>query len=107
MTTVGLRRCALWVGLMMMACGGPLPEEIDSPDDLSREELSIESARPGADLACPLEVVESCVPGWYTCGVRCCDDTLWDSQQLCGNCLSFAYRRCVDNGGPKRVRWSP
>ncbi|WP_342374293.1 hypothetical protein NVS55_23320 [Myxococcus stipitatus] len=57
-------------------------------------------------LWCRLEVVEPCpAVGYGTCAVRCCDDYLDKSFQVCGNCGAWATGVCASHGTRKRIRW--
>lgn len=57
-------------------------------------------------LWCALELVESCpAVGYGICAVRCCDDHLAKSFQVCGNCGAWASSACANHGTRKRIRW--
>ncbi len=108
--SVKLRHGALWFALVMAtACGGPLPEEmepVDSSIAASSEELAVEDGEAGIEPWCE-GVIEACVPGYSTCGVRCCDGALFHSTQLCGNCRTWAIGACANHLGPRNIRWTP
>lgn len=54
--------------------------------------------------SCLVEIAP-CQAGLNICAARCCDDALHTSFQLCGNCFTWALGACINDGGPKRVRW--
>ena len=58
-----------------------------------------------AAATCPLEVVEPCISLVAICAVRCCDNSLFKSPQICGNCGTWAKGACLDHGTIKRIRW--
>lgn len=107
MTIVGLRRFALWMGLVMMtACGGPLPEEMGTSELVSQEEVSVENeAQAESQLACPYQGAQSCRPGYNICAAFCCNGVRHRTVQACGNCLTYALNECSNEGGLWRIEW--
>ncbi|MFY2561268.1 hypothetical protein ACN469_26950 [Corallococcus terminator] len=96
--------------MLLSACGGPLPEELD-PSSLSsmedsalRSEESEEGDEAVAPLACDL-VIEACSPNKRTCSVRCCNGSLHEQTMACGGCRTFADDSCYFNGGIWHIRW--
>ncbi|GEN13453.1 hypothetical protein MFU01_84900 [Myxococcus fulvus] len=116
MSVMGLRRLALWAGLVLMAaCGGPLPEEMDSSEwasqeEMSQEELSqedpdIESALyENAQATCPYQGGEAC--SWKPiCAAYCCDGSRHRRYLACGDCTAFSLNVCASRGGLWRMEW--
>lgn len=119
----GFSRRVLCTFLVVMAsaCGGPAAEETglllpEGPTPTAEqvaeemagynwqgqeEEMSSEVTAQW----CPLEYVQPCIAPAATCAVRCCDDTLHKSVQLCGNCGTWATGACANHGTRKRIRW--
>jgi hypothetical protein len=100
------------VGLAAIpACGATDLGEGDT-DDLGGED-SQSDAQEGEDVAeaeqalCPLELVEPCIANVAICAVRCCDDALFKSVQVCGYCGAWASDACANHGSRKRIRWEP
>lgn len=109
MTVVGLRRLALWMGLVTMtACGGPLPEEMGSSEEaVTYEELSVENEGSSeANLAtCPFEYAESCSADRPICAAKCCNGERPRSIQFCGNCTTWSQGACLNRGGVRYIEW--
>lgn len=54
---------------------------------------------------CQLEHIDPCIAKVAICSVRCCDDSLFKSPQVCGNCGNWATGVCANHGTRKRIRW--
>lgn len=74
-------------------------------DNNKEPELNDISANATPSATCPLLEIAPCQAGLPVCAVRCCNDDLHTSFQLCGNCFTWAQGACIRAGGPKRVRW--
>lgn len=81
-------------------------------NDLFAEELDFDPfmLQSGEDddvqeAICELELVEPCIASWAICAVRCCDNTLHKSAQVCGNCGTWASGACAAHDTRKRIRW--
>lgn len=68
-------------------------------------ELSNYSDDDPESATCALELMEPCIANVAICAVRCCDNTLFKSPQVCGNCGTWAMGACANHGTRKRVRW--
>jgi|JI10StandDraft_1071094.scaffolds.fasta_scaffold1155753_1 hypothetical protein len=72
----------------------------------SDEELPMRAAEADpSEATCALELVEPCIAPVAICAVRCCDDALFKSAQVCGNCGTWASGACANHGTRKRIRW--
>ena len=77
--------------------------------DPFEEELTLQMSEEDDEewRSCPLEVVEPCEAPVAVCAVRCCDNTLHKSYQICGNCGTWAKGACANHGTRRRIRWEP
>ncbi|NNC22260.1 hypothetical protein HJC22_41905 [Corallococcus exiguus] len=103
---------------LVSACGGPVesPEtpsgNAPTPAQVAEEMAGYnwqdqEENSSGTVTAqyCALEYVQPCIADVAICAVRCCDDSLFKSAQVCGNCGTWAAGACANHGTRKRIRW--
>lgn len=84
----------------------PTPEQFEAEMRGSTGYSQDTSEEVEALAICPLELVEPCpASGAGICAVRCCDNYLERSWQVCGNCGEWARGVCANHDTRKRIRW--